>query len=95
MHTHTTTGARRPIFGAAAVPFATWVLAQPNGMRKSMLLAAWLELLCCAVRLIPSVLFVGDHGLINATVTEYKTATMAILSTAQILNAIAGPLMMG
>eukprot|EP00729_Bicosta_minor_P004135 gene4135-940_t len=33
-----------PIFGAASVPFATWVLAQPKGLRKSMMLAAWLQL---------------------------------------------------
>lgn len=36
----------RPIFGAASVPFATWVLAQPKGLRKSMMLAAWLQLVC-------------------------------------------------
>jgi hypothetical protein len=47
--------------------------------------AAWLELLCCVVRLIPSYAFADQRsGLVNGT--AYRTETLVCLSMGQILN---------
>ena len=71
------------IGGVLALPFATRLLSEPGGLRLSLRVAAALELSCCVVRLLPSWLPLSD------------SLAWYLLSGAQLLNAFAGPLMMG
>ena len=75
-----------PIVGVIVQPWATALLSRPNGLRRSMWLAAILSLTCCALRLLPS--------FFRPTVRK-QALSRAILCVAQALNAAAGPLLMG
>jgi nitrate/nitrite transporter NarK len=75
-----------PIVGILVQPFATSLLSQPNGLRRTMRLVAVLTFGCCAVRLVPSLLTAKQRRSVGAH---------WVLHAAQALNAAAGPLIMG
>eukprot|EP01052_Picozoa_sp_SAG31_P070410 SAG31_NODE_29277_length_398_cov_0.515050_1_plen_132_part_11 len=74
-----------PITFVPTVPFVSWLLTRPGGLQKAMRLNASLAFAACAVRLVPRLL------------TEQQRSqdhwALAFLHVGQILNGIAGPVL--
>ena len=75
-----------PILGVFSAPLQFWLSSRKNGLHLSIVLAAWLVFAGNVIRTIP--LFLG------ATFRQNAFA-FYLYQTGQILNAIAGPLVMG
>ncbi|GMH91537.1 hypothetical protein TrVE_jg5517 [Triparma verrucosa] len=75
-----------PILGVFSAPLQFWLSSRKNGLHLSIVLAAWLVFAGNVIRTVP--LFLG------ATFRQNAFA-FYLYQTGQILNAIAGPLVMG
>lgn len=75
-----------PIIGVSSAPFQFWLSGRNNGLYWSIFLAAWLVFFGNIIRTIP--LLLGE---------TFRQGDFAfyLYQTGQILNAIAGPLVMG
>ena len=74
-----------PITFVPTVPFVSWLLMQENGLRKCMRLNACLCFTACALRFVPC--------LVSAATRERHQWLLLLLHLAQILNGIAGPVL--
>ena len=74
-----------PIVGLLVQPFGTALLATANGVERAMQISAMLMFGCCALRMLPSLASEGWRR---------SPAALALVHSAQILNAAAGPLLM-
>lgn len=73
-----------PITFVPFVPFVSWKLLRPDGVQLSMRLAAILSFTACAIRLVPALLPTDARRTFVATLP---------LHLAQILNGVAGPVL--
>jgi len=75
-----------PIIFLPVTPFASWLLTQPEGLRRTMLYGSILTFTGCAVRMIPCLF---------STEGRKEWYSIALLHLGQIFNAAAGPMVMG
>ena len=74
-----------PLTFVPTVPFVSWMLTFPGGLRRTMRLAAVLTFLATLLRLLPSVALTKAQ--------RQHPSALLLLHAAQILNGIAGPVL--